>query len=115
MLDLDLRLHAVEAAFERWNVVRFYAEGKLARIESDRTGDGAVDTWEYYENGELDRVGTDGDGDGIVDSWERKRKAEPATETPAQPAAEGTPAEPPGEAPPQGGRTPAARDAALGC
>ena len=46
------------------------------RVETDRNGDGRVDTWEYYEGGKLDRIGTDNDGDGIVDKWERLRTDE---------------------------------------
>ncbi len=49
---------------------RIYYEGQLVRVDTDLTGDGETDRWEYYEEGVLMRIGRDTVGDGAADTWQ---------------------------------------------
>ena len=49
---------------------RIYYDGALIRVDTDLTGNGEVDRWEYYEDGVLMRIGIDTLGDGAADTWQ---------------------------------------------
>ena len=50
--------------------VEYYdAKGDIVRVESDTTGDGAVDEWMYFENWKPSKKAQDTDGDGKADIW----------------------------------------------
>ena len=54
---------------------RFYVNGKTNRAQRDTNGDGKPDVWEVYQNGRVQRIGVDLDYDGHVDRWDRDQVA----------------------------------------
>ncbi len=49
---------------------RIYYDGQIVRVDTDFSGNGNIDRWEYYEDGVLMRIGTDTVGDGAADTWQ---------------------------------------------
>jgi hypothetical protein len=77
----------------RYDLIEIYdAEGRLAAVRKDRSGNGEPDVWEQYRDGTLIAILYDDDGDGKVDRREEVPGARPKVEMPdvIPGAAEGT-------------------------
>jgi hypothetical protein len=57
---------------------KYDLSGKLTLLESDRNGDGKVDTWGYMDGSRVVRVEVDENGDGKADRWEYHGAPQPS-------------------------------------
>lgn len=50
-------------------MIHFYLDGKLVKIQEDRNNDGKIDAWHFYKNERKSHSETDNNFDGKVDGW----------------------------------------------